>query len=262
MPTELFQKRAESLKRKNMMSSARSARSPKYKKLAKTLIKKIESGRLSIGDRLPGELDLVAQYKVSRYTVREALRVLEQAGQVSRARGIGTVVTSERPFRLFQQPSISINALTQLPPQCKRQRIRKRTVRVRRPLADLLGCDTNTKWVRYSMIRTHPSHPLPLCWQDAYVRPSLAQSCEWMLSADGPGTTKDYETLSLESRETVINVIAGEIPKHMASPLRVAEKSAALIITGRYLDSDAAPSLIGVVHYPAGRFIYSFRYTQ
>ena len=83
------------------MSPARSARLPKYKKLAKTLINKIESGRLSIGDKLPGELDLMAQYKVSRFTVREAMRVLQQAGRVSRARGSGTVVTSERPFRLF-----------------------------------------------------------------------------------------------------------------------------------------------------------------
>jgi DNA-binding GntR family transcriptional regulator len=243
-------------------SLANSPRLPKYKELAETLIQKIESGRLSIGDKMPGELDLMAQFKVSRYTVREALRVLEQAGRVSRKRGSGTVVTSERPFRLFQQTSRSFNALTQLPRECKRQRTRKRTVRVRRPLADLLGCDTNTKWVRYSMIRTHPSHPLPLCWQDVYVRPSLEQSCEWMLSADGFGTAKDYKTLSLESRETVINVIAGEIPKRMAGPLQVAENSAALIITGRYLDSDDAPSLIGVAHYPAGRFIYSFRYTQ
>jgi DNA-binding GntR family transcriptional regulator len=83
-----------------------------------------------------------------------------------------------------------------------------------------------------------------------------------MLSADGPGTTKDYETLSLECHETIINVMAGEIPKRMAGPLQVAENSAALIITGRYLDSDAAPSLIGVAHHPAGRFTYSFRYTQ
>jgi len=243
-------------------SPANSPRLPKYKKLAKTLINKIESGRLSIGDKMPAELDLMAQYKVSRFTVREAMRVLEQAGRVSRARGSGTVVTSERPFRLFQQTSRSFNALTQLPLGCKRQRIRKRTVRVRRPLTDLLGCDTNTKWVRYSMIRTHPSHPLPLCWQDIYVRPSLEQSCEWLLSAEGPGTAKDYETLSLACHETVINVVAGEIPKRMAGPLQVAENSAALIITGRYLDSDAAPSLIGVAHYPAGRFTYSFRYTQ
>ena len=244
------------------MSPAKSPRLPKYKKLAETLIKKIESGRLSIGDKMPSESKLMAQYKVSRFTVREAMRVLEQAGRVSRARGSGTVVTSERPFRLFQQTSRSFSALTQLPPQCKRQRIRKRTVRVRRPLADLLGCDTNTKWIRYSMIRTHPSHPLPLCWQDVYVRPSLEQSCEWMLSAEGTGTAKDYRTLSLESHAAVINVMAGEIPKHMAGPLRVAENSAALIITGRYLDSHDVPSLIGVAHYPAGRFIYSFRYTQ
>jgi len=244
------------------MSPAKSPRLPKYKKLANTLINKIESGRLSIGDKMPAELDLMAQYKVSRFTVREALRVLEQAGRVSRERGRRTVFTSERPFRLFQQTSKSFDALTQLPPQCKRQRIRKKTVRVRRPLVDLLGCDTNTKWIRYSMIRTHPSHPLPLCWQDVYVRPSLEQSCEWMLSAEGTGTAKDYRTLSLESHEAVINVMAGEIPKHMAGPLQVAENSAALIITGRYLDSHDVPSFIGVAHYPAGRFTYSFRYTQ
>ncbi len=56
--------------------------------------------RLSAGefaDAFPTDMDLTAHYRVSRQTVREALRRLQSEGLIERSRGRGTVIT-ERPL--------------------------------------------------------------------------------------------------------------------------------------------------------------------
>jgi len=56
-----------------------------YEQLAGLLRERITSGDLREGDRLPSETALAKQAGVSRSTVREALRILEQGGLVERA---------------------------------------------------------------------------------------------------------------------------------------------------------------------------------
>jgi GntR family transcriptional regulator, transcriptional repressor for pyruvate dehydrogenase complex len=56
-----------------------------YEQLAGLLRERITSGDLRVGDRLPSESALASQAGVSRSTVREALRILEQGGLVERA---------------------------------------------------------------------------------------------------------------------------------------------------------------------------------
>src|SRR6185312_1954964 len=56
-----------------------------YEQLAGLLRERITSGDLRVGDRLPSESALAKQAGVSRSTVREALRILEQGGLVERA---------------------------------------------------------------------------------------------------------------------------------------------------------------------------------
>jgi GntR family transcriptional repressor for pyruvate dehydrogenase complex len=56
-----------------------------YEQLADLLRERITSGHLREGERLPSETLLAEQAGVSRSTVREALRTLEQAGLIERA---------------------------------------------------------------------------------------------------------------------------------------------------------------------------------
>lgn len=56
-----------------------------YERLAAMLRERISSGELGVGNRLPAETALAKQAGVSRSTVREALRILEQGGLVERA---------------------------------------------------------------------------------------------------------------------------------------------------------------------------------
>jgi len=58
---------------------------------------KIESGEWKPNDRLPSEVDLVAQLGVSRMTVHRALRELTTSGVLFRISGVGTFVSDEVP---------------------------------------------------------------------------------------------------------------------------------------------------------------------
>jgi GntR family transcriptional regulator len=60
----------------------------------------IETGRYQPGERLPSQDELAAQLSISRLTVRDALRSLEQEGVIQVKHGIGTFVSPSYGHRL------------------------------------------------------------------------------------------------------------------------------------------------------------------
>lgn len=78
---------------------------PVYLQVVQGLQKLIEGHALPEGAALPGERELAGQLRISRVTVRQALRLLEEGGFVTRRQGSGTFVTPRR----IQQP---LSALT------------------------------------------------------------------------------------------------------------------------------------------------------
>ena len=63
----------------------------------------IEQGKLTTGDQLPTERELAEAFKVSRPSVREALRSLESQGFLVSRQGDGTYVSQE-PIELIIEP--------------------------------------------------------------------------------------------------------------------------------------------------------------
>lgn len=68
-----------------------------YERVRDYLLDEIRSGRLSPGDRLPSEMELAAQFHVSRITSKRALEILRQDGLATRIRGKGTFVAAGSP---------------------------------------------------------------------------------------------------------------------------------------------------------------------
>ena len=67
-----------------------------YHQILRDLTGRIESGEVGVGDRLPSEADLVAEFGVSRTTARRALDELRRQGLVRREPGRGTFLASPR----------------------------------------------------------------------------------------------------------------------------------------------------------------------
>ncbi len=71
---------------------------PLWAQLAEALTRRLDDGEFA--GQLPTETRLMAQYGVSRHTVREALRRLRDAGRLEATRGRGTYVTDGLQQRL------------------------------------------------------------------------------------------------------------------------------------------------------------------
>ena len=74
---------------------------PLHEQISDALRSRIRTGELAVGQRLPGEGELVKEFGASRGTVRRALRTLNEEGSVQTFQGRGTFVISGKP-----QPSI------------------------------------------------------------------------------------------------------------------------------------------------------------
>ncbi|UYV37236.1 GntR family transcriptional regulator [Rhodobacteraceae bacterium D3-12] len=90
-----------------------------YITVSNKLLERISLGEWKTGDVLPSELELVAQYDVSRSTVRLALGRLEGLGMISRKRKRGTLLVSTKPKQVFQRQIGSLDQLEQFAQQTK-----------------------------------------------------------------------------------------------------------------------------------------------
>ena len=81
---------------------------PLYSRIKHALRRKIVAGSYGVGDQIPTEFELAAEYGVSRPTVSRAVSELVREKYVSRQRGKGTFVSSAKP-----EQTLSINVVSQ-----------------------------------------------------------------------------------------------------------------------------------------------------
>jgi DNA-binding transcriptional MocR family regulator len=75
--------------------------SPRYAEVAADLTQSVDTGWYAVGAPLPSEAQLCKAYDISRFTAREALRRLEQAGLIERNRGRERRVIACKPPAAF-----------------------------------------------------------------------------------------------------------------------------------------------------------------
>lgn len=230
---------------------------PRYRQLAEDLIGEIRDGRLSVGQTLPGEFELCESYGVSRHTVREALRRLEELGLITRQRGVGTVVTASDSRESYVQKVRSPAQLMQYPPESRLMVISSGEVVADRVTARLLGCTSRTRWYRIRAIRQLRPGGAAIAWSDIYVLPEYAD----IVAAVGRQSTPVYELLEQRFDECVatvqVDLFAGLIAADRAELLGVAAGTPSLSVVRRYTGRNKRVFEVSVSEHPAGRYTYS-----
>lgn len=148
--------------------------------------------RLAAGEfstRFPSDQELVTQYEVSRHTVREAVRHLQDEGLLERRRGQGSFIvapTIDQPvgtlYSLFR--SIESRGLTQ------NSIVRYQEIRRDEKAATMLGCRPNEPLIYLERVRLADDDPIALdcAWLPFHLT-------EPLLAADF-GHTALYEELA------------------------------------------------------------------
>jgi GntR family transcriptional regulator len=202
-------------------------RSPRYQLLADHLIQGITSGQVPVGGRIPSEHELCKAHSMSRGTVRQALRCLEDLGMITRS-PMGTIVTATHPVDAYHPSAIAPNEIMDLVQKTKLRRPKSAEVFADEELAARLDVGVGSHW--YSLVgplvlRSDPD--VVLCWSEHYH--STVEGRKRLRHGDF--TVTGVESLRLEQ------VVSAELMNvEPARALGTLPGSAALIVRRTHID--------------------------
>lgn len=227
-----------------------------HTRIADQLARDIAEGRFALGSTLPTELELAAQFKVSRATVRTALTSLQARKLVSRRKNSGTRVEATTPSGSYRATLTSLSDLVQWAKACERVVQSKEELVLDQELARELQCDPGSRWMRVQSLRFDGGKDgAPVSWTDAYIDIRYAASLPLILGNPSVLMSEQLEQQFGLNLAVVEQEVTGcKINAGMAAVLRTTTNSPGLKIARRYLTESGKPALVTVSTHPADRF--------
>lgn len=226
---------------------------PRYLVLAETLRAQIMAGDPPVGELLPTEHALCDRFEVSRHTVREALRLLAEAGLIARRRGAGTVVIASQPRTVYIQRLGGLEDILQYPRDSRMEPVEHDVTTPSAAVAERLGLPPGLKYFRVRTIRRRPLGP-PIALSDVYIRADIAPDvqafvdlqisvADWVFNEHGVPLARVDQTVTAEA-----------LSAHDAGLLDAPEGGAGLRVMRRFMDEHNQVFGASEVIHPAGRF--------
>ena len=239
--------------------SATKASQPRYLRIVEALERKIAADRYAVGEKLPSEHDLCAEFGVSRFTVRQAIGQLRAAGLVSPRQGAGTVVASRHAAPIFVLAVASVEELQQYARSTRLRLSRFERVVANAALARRLRTSRGQEWLRAEGLRFAPGNRLPLCWTEVFVRGEYTPVRGEKVARTG----RIFSFLESECGETIGEVeqhlSAALVPEELAARLQAPAGAPALLVERRYLSLRRRVIEVAFSLHPADRFSYAMR---
>jgi len=232
----------------------------RYIRVRETLAKEIAEGHFPVGRRFPTDLELCERFGVSRHTVREALRDLQQAGVLDRTRGAGTTVLPPA-LSPYVQSLPSLSELDNYAAETRFELREEGVIIARTQMSEQLGCPVGSRWLRFAGLRYRKDDPNPLCWTEVLLTEELVAHRSTLLNDTGPfyDRVRRLKGWMAESVEQSIRAVT--INQKFADLLNYPESAPALLVHRRYLRGEI-PFEISVSYHPGDRYISSTRLTR
>lgn len=235
---------------------------PLYRQIAAALRTGIAAGDPPIGDVLPGEEELARGFGASRYTVRAALRLLEEDGLILRRTGARSTVLAMRRQEVFTQTIVSLQQILNYPPDTRRSNLSTGYVEADEALAGLLECDVGRSWFRIEAVRRSPRYAQPLCWTEIYLLPQYAA----VAARPDHEQTHVYEQVERQFGEAIerakVEITPGVVPASAAAELEVDAETPALVVVRRYLRRDGRSFEVTRSWHPLDRYMFSMEFQR
>ncbi|MBP6019259.1 MAG: GntR family transcriptional regulator [Burkholderiaceae bacterium] len=226
-----------------------------YQKLADQLIEMIKSEHYPVGTNLPTEMELCVTFGVSRHTVRDAIRRLDELGLVERRRRAGTTVIRQHPEPKF---GLALETTDQLQRYLEFTDLRVSkvvgTLKKQPPETALDG--EASHWLKVETYRSVPGTKRAISWTDIYLR----QEYQHIVDMIGKQPGGVYPLLEAHCNEVVdvieMEISAATFPAHVARSLGYLETDPALLMIRRFINPAGKTLEVAVSYYPP----YEFRY--
>jgi DNA-binding GntR family transcriptional regulator len=234
----------------------RGSEGPRYEQVANELIDSIGGGIYPVGALLPTEMELCEQYRISRATVREALRKLRDLGLIARRRRVGTKVVSRAPAASYRQPTNSISDLLQYADDTRVEILTTKRIICDAALAEQLECRTGRAWLRIDSLRRMADAPQPICMTTAYLDSHLPNLERNLEGINGPISAMLERTYGVRIARVEQSIQAIALTKSQAKLLKAEPGSPALLATRRYYREDGGLIELSSAIHPSDRFTY------
>jgi DNA-binding GntR family transcriptional regulator len=238
------------------MDKKRSPAPARYIRIAADLRRAIAAGRYPVGAQLPTEHALCRSLNVSRFTVREAIRVLAAAGLVKRKPRAGTVVAALPDDTRYRHSIGSVRDLVQYAQTTGFQYMYVGRVQLTRHQARTLGARAGQEWIYAVALRREVGSAKPLALTRLYLNPAL-KGIERALRGEKGAVYSLIERefgLRIDRVEQVISGIV--LDDEDAENLGVARGTPGLSIRRSYFDEGGRLLELADNLHPASRFAY------
>ena len=232
---------------------------PRYQEIVSILLKEIEQGAYRLGARMPTEFELCSRFDVSRYTVREAMRKLEDMGLVSRRPGIGTILAATTADGRYANSINSLDELMQYASDTRMEVLGTELIEADEELAALMNCEPGTPWYRMDAQRWASDTRKPFCTTTLWVRGDFAGIVPRIGKEQRAVYRMIEEAHGVTIREVLQDIEGIVLDDRTAATLDAPAGSAGLKITRLYLGTDGQVFEGSVNIHPTGRFRYSMR---
>jgi GntR family transcriptional regulator len=230
---------------------------PLYLQVARALKAEIVSGLYPVGSLLPTEDGLCERFSVSRYTVREALRLLRDDGLVSSRQGAGTVVIPPHDSGSDIHQVMSINDLVAFATGTRFAIESITMVSIDGKLAARTGLASGEEWLEVRGYRYSDSEDIPVCWTEYYINRAYAAVGRLLQRHTGPIFPLIEDMFGQSIIEVHQQISATLISPALAVGLKVKTGSAALEVRRTYETTDEKIAQVTINTHPASRFQHS-----
>jgi DNA-binding GntR family transcriptional regulator len=226
-----------------------------YRDISSELIGEIHAGIWKVGEKLPTEARLVERFGVSRNTVREALREIQDLGYLSKRRGTASVIVSAAPETDFVNSIRSVEELVEYANGAHNTLLSSERIIIMDAQARMLDCRPGKEWQRLQILRRREAESTPFCYSEVFVDPAYADALDAQSLDQHSGVYSAIEkNCGVVIGRAVQEIEASEATPNIALRLQVPVGSPILLARTTFYSSAETVVEIGVAHFVAGRY--------
>lgn len=231
---------------------------PRYARIHKELSERIVTGLYPVGELIPTEVELAAEFDTSRSTIREALRCLTEDGYVERRQGMGTRVITAKAQTGYYQSFDSLHELFQVAVDTFMVILGQEPVILDEALATRVGGHAGERWLRVFGIRWTAPGGRPIAYIESFVPERFEHLLPEFSSLQGPF----FDLLERRSHETIKEaqqeIRALPMPASISRLLGLPDGSLSLQFLRRYITENGV--LIASFNWhPADQMTYKMQ---